>query len=325
MKTKKKRIGLAVLVCVLICLIALPVGLYFLGKYQLEQNAYRDTSETAILQDQIYYKDRIWKRKSGIYTLMMLGIDIRQSDVEAGTNKIGQSDAIMLALMDTNTKSVHVISFPRDIMADNPYTDLDTRQEVQTTLLYAYAGGGDAGCKAVEEAVSARCFGLPIHGYAEMTLLAIPALNDAVGGVTVTIQEDLTVLNPAFVAGQTILLQGDLATEYLHCRNIYTEQSSLERTGRHKEYVANYLTAFKSAWKKQPLLPWKLWNIMKENGNSDLTLAELWYLGWNFRNVTLDDITLQTLDVNVAREGNYEEYYVDTAKVQEMFVDLLYE
>ena len=140
-----------------------------------------------------------------------------------------------------------------------------------------------------------------------------------------TIQEDLTVLNPAFVAGQTILLQGDLATEYLHCRNIYTEQSSLERTGRHKEYVANYLTAFKSAWKKQPLLPWKLWNIMKENGNSDLTLAELWYLGWNFRNVTLDDITIQTLDVNVAREGNYEEYYVDTAKVQEMFVDLLYE
>ncbi len=325
MKAKRKKIGLAVVCGILICLVALPVGLYFLGKYQLEQHAYQDTSGTAILQDQIYYKDRMWKRKSGIYTLMMLGVDIRQSDVETGINTIGQSDAIMLALMDTNTKCIHVISFPRDIMADNPYTELDVRQEVQTTLLYTYAGGGDAGCQAVEEAVSAQCFGLPIHGYAEMTLLAIPALNDAVGGVTVTIPEDLTVLNPAFVAGQTILLQGDLATEYLHCRNIYTEQSSLERTGRHKEYVANYLTAFKAAWKKQPLLPWKLWNIMKENGNSDLTPAELWYLGWNFHNVTVDDVTLQTLDVNVAREGNYEEYYVDKTKVQEMFVDLLYE
>ena len=143
MKTKKKRIGLAVLVCVLICLIALPVGLYFLGKYQLEQNAYRDTSETAILQDQIYYKDRIWKRKSGIYTLMMLGIDIRQSDVEAGTNKIGQSDAIMPPLWIQIPKASMSFLF-RGILWQTIHIQIWIPDKRQTTLLYAYAGG-DAG------------------------------------------------------------------------------------------------------------------------------------------------------------------------------------
>lgn len=322
---KRKKICISVCCMLLVLVVALPIGLYFLGEHQLEQNMYRDASETSMLQDQIYYKKHVWKRKPGVYTLMLLGVDIRRSDIEEGKNPIGQADAIMLAVMDTKDKKIHVISFPRDIMAENPFTDIDTRKEVQTTLLYAYAGGGTDGCAAVEQAVSETCYGLPVHGYAEMTLLAIPELNDAVGGVPVTIHEDLTALNPAFVEGQTIWLQGDLATEYLHCRDIYTAQSSLGRTGRHKEYVANYLTAFKSAWKKQPLLPLRLRHIIKKYGNSNLTLAEMWYLGWNFHSITANDVTLQTLDVNVAKEGSYEEYYVDAVKAQQMLVNILYE
>lgn len=312
-------------IILLFALAASPFFLYFLGRYQLEKNVYVADAGENLLQEQINYKNCIRQRKSGVYTFLLLGVDIRQSDVEAGTNKIGQSDAIMLAVLDTVTKSVNIISFPRDIMVDNAYTDIDLRDQVQATLVYAYAGGGQAGCLAMEKAVSAACYGLPLHGYAELPLLAIPELNDAVGGVTVTMDEDLTALNPAFVQGQTLLLQGDLATEYLHCRDIYQAQSSLGRTNRHKQYAAGYISAFRSAWKKQPLLPVKLWHILMDYGESDLSMAEICYLVWNFRDIALEDVSVSTLNVHVAKDGNYEEYYLEDSLVQKTLVDLLYD
>lgn len=328
-KRKQRRRGRKIAgilgVTLLFVLLAFPFFFYFLGRYQLNRAAFAADTGEDLLQEQINYKNCIRQRRSGVYTFLLLGVDIRQSDVDQGINSIGQSDAIMLAVLDTETKSVNILSFPRDIMVDNAYTDKDLRSQVQATLIYAYAGGGQAGCLAMEEAVSAACYGLPIHGYAELPLLAIPELNDAVGGVTVTMDEDLTVLNPAFVQGQTLLLQGDLATEYLHCRDIYQAQSSLGRTNRHKQYAAGYIRAFRSAWKKQPLLPLKLWNILKDYGACDLTAAEIWYLVWNFRDIALEDVSVCTLDVHVAKDGNYEEYYLEDSLVQKTLVDLLYE
>jgi len=48
----------------------------------------------------------------------------------------------------------------------------------------------------------------------------IADLNDAVGGVTVTVPEDLAVMQPKlFTAGDTVTLKGELAYHFVHDRD----------------------------------------------------------------------------------------------------------
>ena len=52
-------------------------------------------------------------------------------------------------------------------------------------------------CELLAAAVSDLCFGIRLDGYLAMNVSSIPLLNDEVGGVTVTIEEDgLEVKDP---------------------------------------------------------------------------------------------------------------------------------
>lgn len=60
----------------------------------------------------------------------------------------------------------------------------------------------------MEQAVSELFYGLPIHGYCALSMNSIASLNDTVGGVTVTVPEDLAVMQPKlFTAGDTVTLE----------------------------------------------------------------------------------------------------------------------
>ena len=56
-------------------------------------------------------------------------------------------------------------------------------------LAYAYGNGKDTSCQYMVDAVSRLFYGIPVNGYAAFNMETIAALNDAVGGVTVTIPE----------------------------------------------------------------------------------------------------------------------------------------
>ena len=47
-------------------------------------------------------------------------------------------------------------------------------------------------CERMVEAVSHLFYGIPIHGYCSLNMEVITLLNDEIGGVTVTVPEDLT-------------------------------------------------------------------------------------------------------------------------------------
>lgn len=74
-------------------------------------------------------------------------------------------------------------------------------------LAYAFGNGKDTSCEYMVHAVSKLFYGIPINGYAAFNMETISKLNDAVGGVTVTVPEGED-LSKKLKAGTAVTLKG---------------------------------------------------------------------------------------------------------------------
>jgi len=69
-------------------------------------------------------------------------------------------------------------------------------------------------CQYMVDAVSNLFYGMPINGYVALNMNAVAMINDAVGGVTVTVPEDMTQVDPSFAEGAAVTLTGDQVEVY---------------------------------------------------------------------------------------------------------------
>ena len=112
-----------------------------------------------------------------------------------------------------------------------------TSVRAQIATQYAYGDGKQSSCLAMEKTVSELLYDLPIAGYVSLDIAGIHAINDAVGGVTITVPEDYTYIDSAFQKGAEITLTGDLAELYVRYRDINQEGSNNERMRRQTQYI----------------------------------------------------------------------------------------
>jgi anionic cell wall polymer biosynthesis LytR-Cps2A-Psr (LCP) family protein len=110
-------------------------------------------------------------------------------------------------------------------------------------LQVAYAhmggdGGGTLSCENTANAVSDFLGGQKIDGYIALKMEAIPMLNNLVGGVTVTIEDDFSESDPSLVIGETVKLTDDQAWHYVHDRRNVGDGSNECRMRRQDTYIA---------------------------------------------------------------------------------------
>lgn len=97
------------------------------------------------------------------------------------------------------------------------------------------------GCQNQIRAVSDLLGGLPINGYFSIAMDDIPKLNHAIGGVTVTMREDLTNIDPAFRKDAEVTLTDQQALEYLQSRVNAGSGTNAERMQRQTDYLNAFL------------------------------------------------------------------------------------
>ena len=83
---------------------------------------------------------------------------------------------------------------------------------------------------------------------------AIPVINDMVGGVTVTMEEDLTPLNPEYVKGKTVTLHGQDALDFIRARMSVSDGTNVSRMSRQKQYIYGFAKAEREAYSNNPEL-----------------------------------------------------------------------
>lgn len=106
----------------------------------------------------------------------------------AGDGKPGKhlTDTIMLLSVDTRTKKVALLSFPRDLLV--PYPRTNQVAKINTLYQYGLAQGKSADLikGSIEEIIS-----LPVHYFASIDFDGFEQVIDALGGINVEVPRDI--------------------------------------------------------------------------------------------------------------------------------------
>ena len=299
-----------------------------------ETSATQEAEESYELQEgQIRYDGKTYQYKDNLMNILCLGIDSRDGIAKEKTpGKAGQADCVILAVLDDEAKTIQLINISRDSMVpvhvyatDGSFVEDRTEQ---LALQYAYGNGRDWSCQLMEQAVSDLFYGLPIHGYCALSMNSIASLNDTVGGVTVTVPEELAELKTKlFTAGETITLKGNRANEFVRARAVNSPDvaSNNKRIARQKAYAVAFVNQLKQGMKEDMTLPVKLYQTAEKQMVTSLSLDQAVYLCTEYMNCSFDTDNIYTIDGAVTMGEKYAEFNVDDDALYQLILDVFYE
>ena len=189
------------------------------------------------------YADRTWTyRKRELTNLLLIGVDWAEMDSPAASGRYaGQADFLLLLTFDKKNRTISTLQIDRDTMTDirvyGPFGDYTGMRETQICLSHAYGATAAENCENTVWAASRLLGNIPVDGYLALDMSAITALNDALGGVTVTLEEDFSALDPQMVRGATITLQGKQAETFVRGRTGVGDGTNAARMKRQKAFM----------------------------------------------------------------------------------------
>lgn len=263
----------------------LSVGLYRQRKATEAMIAARDhqaVTETGEGQSQLFKKEDViyegdtYRKNSYVKAVLCMGVDRKGTMAERTTTGLGgQADGVFLIAQDTVRNSLKILMIPRDTMTEITLTDLSGnvlgKDKQHLTLAYAYGDGREQSCEYMAEAVSGLLGGLKIDHYIAADISVIATLNDAVGGVTVTVPtEGMEQSDPAFIKGSRVTLKGKQADTFVRFRDIRRDNSALYRLDQQQEYITQFFKTVKVQSTKDSQIVTKLFDQIQDYMVTDM-------------------------------------------------------
>lgn len=328
-----KRILIA-LASVLLSLIVIAGSVFgilnLIGKRQLAQDAggMQKPPDFSVTYDggkTVEYNGQTYVLNENIVTVAAIGLD-RESfglqDDKIGT--AGQADFIMILTMDLQSGLVTPVMIPRDTMVDVDQYSTDGQfvgvQNMQICLSYAYGDGGESSSSKVLESVQRVLYEIPVHLYGVLDLDGIPALNDAIGGVSVTLQEDFG----NSYAGDRITLHGAQAEAFVRSRDTSRMDSDAPRRARQIQYVQAYTDKATHAAIRDLGIIRKLYNTAMEYAFTNVSLAKVTYIATTLLSKGVSIGEVKTLAGTLKPGDPYAEYVLDEKAVFETVLEVFY-
>lgn len=282
-------------------------------------------------EGQILVDGEIYEYNKEILTFLCMGIDSHSGISQTKTpGKAGQADALILVVINPETAEIQVINVNRDSMTDIEIYDTAGvyigKEKGQITLQYAYGDGREKSCELMEKAVSDLFYGIPIHGYAALDIGAIAALNDAVGGVDVTVTEDVAVYMPQWKVGSKVTLQGEEALYFVRHRAAETQElgTNLRRIERQKEFMTAFVQKLKEKTKENIMFPLSLYDKIQKHVVTSMSMDEMAYLANMALNYKFSLNNMRGMDGDSVMGEESEEFHVDDAALKQLVIDIFY-
>lgn len=299
-----------------------------------EQEAALESAAAAIRLDKdetVVWNEKEYKRNTYIKAILLMGID--RSDEMTETRELGeagQADGVYLLAQDTARNQLKILMIPRDTITEitlmNPDGTVKGKGLEHLSLAFAHGDGMYESCEHMAEAVSDLLFGFPVDHYFAMDLAMIGTLNDAVGGVTVTVPfYGMEKAGEEFKAGEQITLHGAQAERFVRYRDIETDNSALYRMNQQKEYITQYFATLKETSKTDSRIIETLFELVEDYTVTDLAKEESMKLALD--TVTGDGITGESFRIlpgNGITGEEFDEFYVNKSDAVEMILELFY-
>lgn len=264
------------------------------------------------------------KESSKIHILCM-GVDkfVPMDQRVEGSNSIGQADGIFLLALDVKKRTLDIVSISRDTMVtiEKYYSDLDYMgsEEAQICLQYAYADGLKKSCELMVDRVEELFEGVEIDGYVSINMASVVEINDAVGGVTVTVENADTAYKMGVEPGSEVKLTSENISLFIQSRDKTESESAYGRTLRFKEYVTAFIPQGVAAIKKDPGLVADMMDILEENMVTNLSVTDIANLAAHISGMSTKNISYNTLQGEIILgEDGYEELYPDEKQLEEL-------
>lgn len=322
MKNNDKVKILAIILGIVLVSAAL-VCLFGLIENNLDKSDGNDPNISSLdMMGRIIYNGQQYKRNDRIKTVLLLGIDSLDEETE-GDNRSQQSDFIAILIVNERDETYQILQINRDTMTQirqlDQYGRVIGTYDGQLTLAHAYGSSENMRCKNSMEAVENLLYGIEIDHYLSITMDAVPILNDAIGGVTVTLRDDFTFMNPAYVKGTEVTLMGEEALTYVRARGMMEDPTNLNRMERQTTYMNAVLQKIDTLDLEDII---RAMTKLEDHLVSDCTIDQMSRLFDQAGDY--EHIGTVSLPGEAVLGQTYMEYYVDELAVQKMVIDLFY-
>lgn len=223
---------------------------------------------------------KTWKFAHPVQTYLFIGTDKSGNEDAEGEEYHGSmADALMLVVVDKEEKTYGILQLNRDTITEVPMLlqDGSANASAQMQLCTAHWYGKDkaASCDNTVETVSKMLGGLPIDGYYALKMDAMPLLNHEVGGVTVTLEDDMTKLDPAMKKGTTLTLTDRQAELLMQSRYAMDDDRNTQRMRRQQIFLKAFMKKIKKQNAGDINATVKLYDRLRPYATTDIKMNDL--------------------------------------------------
>lgn len=212
-----------------------------------------------------------------IETYLFLGTDAsgNEDGEKEGKYHGKMADFLLLMVLDYTDDTYGCIQIDRNTVTevDEPVNEdlVIATHNIQICVSHWYGINKEMSALNTVKAVRGLLGGLDrIDGYYVLNMEDIRLMNNTVGGVEITFDEDLTEIDPAFEEGETVRLSDEQAERFVRSRMSVGEGTNEERMGRQKQYMDAFLAKVKSISSDDSEFADRLWQSLRSNATTDM-------------------------------------------------------
>lgn len=323
-----RRIGLmALLLSALLAAVVFAVGAS-LEKQARQPQPRGDLTQRYAYGDYLEHGGTLWRRRSGLTTILLMGIDRDSRAVTSSYRNGGQADFLRLVVLDSKERTISQLQIDRDTMT--PITILGVlgnRSGVRTAqicLSHGFGDGGAQSCELTVDAVSNLLCSMPVDFYAALNMDGISVLNDAVGGVTVTLEDDFSMADPAMQKGETLTLQGEQAEIYVRRRMDVGAGTNEARMKRQEEYIAALTALLDERLHQKREAAGELYDVLSPYLTTNISRGRLINEVWAARDYVRGPVLTLAGEYGIGSDG-FMQFLADEDAVRQAVLSLIYE
>lgn len=321
MDRKSKFKVLFMCVALILALVILYSGLRILEStvFYKQQDGAATTSKVIERGNAKYYP------RTDIVVVLVMGIGQEGIVEETAPNQAYPADMITLMIFDEQSKDCKLLCLNRDTMLKMPILNEYGRQTGiyygQLALSHTYGTGLEDSCENTKKAVSDLLYGITIDYYYAMNLDAIALLTDAVGGVTVTIEDDFSLVDPALQMGE-MTLTGEQALTFVQSRKNVGTQLNLSRMERQKEFMRGFMDALQTNLDESDTQALEIYDSVSPYVVTDCSWKVISRLLENYGDYSLNGV--YSLPGENVKGEKYYEYHTDYDQLDALILELFY-
>ena len=335
-RRKAGPIKIIIPLIILIVLACLAVGVII-----IKNSKENDTSSSSAVEAPDYdsldkwsegvvtYNNQQYRYNNTIRTYLFMGIDA-DDPVHKAEDGIsgGQADALFLIVVDKAHEKLSLISIHRNLMTTvkmyNREGEYTGDAELQICLQHGYGDGERLSCQRTADCVSNLFYGIPIHGYVSLNMGGIGLLNDALGGVELTVLQDLNVQsrNVHLTEGETKVLSGEEAYVYVRSRDTTQFDSASDRLARQEQYLNKMIPVMLKKIRRASSA------VSVYGASEDYIYSNVDYskLAAELSDVTYDsEEGIRDIPGEVVMGEQLEEFYADDDGLYQLVLDVFYD